>query len=268
MLIAAREVVAEKDRERERERRNAGLKMLSADVVCQRYRVASLVSRSCSRTRPQRQSVGRKRFVVVRSSEEPSSSSSTEQESDTVEAMEGETSGFSFGPKLLAPAGIGLGVALFVLSRTSGGIASLEDLAQSSVPLDVAMTNGRPSVVEFYADWCEVCKSLAKDSSTLKQRYGDRVNFVMLNVDNPKWAEEVAEYRVGGIPHWEYLDSRGNSKGFVVGNLPKEILEANANALSKGDDTSALPYVRKVFASSPIQENLAQPDQTQPRDHG
>jgi thiol-disulfide isomerase/thioredoxin len=176
--------------------------------------------------------------------------------------------GFSF-QKLLAPAGIALGAALFVLSRTSGGIASLEDLAQSSVPLDVALSNGRPSVVEFYADWCEVCKSLAKDSSVLKQRYGDRVNFVMLNVDNPKWAEEVAEYRVGGIPHWEYLDTEGNSKGFVVGNLPKEILDANAEALSS---QAALPYVRKVFASSPLQDPQAsgatERRDAQPRDHG
>lgn len=60
-------------------------------------------------------------------------------------------------PGLLAPAGVGLGVALFILSRTAGGgLATLSDLAASSVPLDVALSNDRPSVVEFYADWCEV----------------------------------------------------------------------------------------------------------------
>merc|ERR1712003_184853 len=197
--------------------------------------------------------VGKRR---CKPSDEGQESNSVSTTSFSEAEAEAGSSPFDFR-KLLAPAGIALGAALFVLSRTSGGIASLEDLAQSSVPLDVALSNGRPSVVEFYADWCEVCKSLAKDSSVLKQRYGDRVNFVMLNVDNPKWAEEVAEYRVGGIPHWEYLDTRGNSKGFVVGNLPKEILDANAEALSEGGDQAALPYVRKVFASSPLQDPQA-----------
>ncbi|WZN61645.1 thioredoxin-like protein [Chloropicon roscoffensis] len=179
-------------------------------------------------------------------------------------------------PGLLAPAGVGLGVALFILSRTAGGgLATLSDLAASSVPLDVALSNDRPSVVEFYADWCEVCKSSAKDSAQIKERYGERVNFVMLNVDNPKWAEEVSEYRVDGIPHWEYLSSRGQAKGFVVGNLPREILDANASALAEDLD---LPYAREMRSASSVSERAeATQDQgaqrqaaggTMPRDHG
>ena len=48
------------------------------------------------------------------------------------------------------------GVAVFFLSRAFGG-PSLSTLEADSVPLDQALRNGRPSVVEFYADWCEVC---------------------------------------------------------------------------------------------------------------
>ena len=47
------------------------------------------------------------------------------------------------------------GVALFVFSRSLGG-PSLATLEADSVPLDQALRSGRPSVVEFYADWCEV----------------------------------------------------------------------------------------------------------------
>jgi len=73
-------------------------------------------------------------------------------------------------PRLLAPAGFGLGVALFLLSRAAGGgVASLADFAADSVPLDAALANGRPSIVEFYADWCSVCKSVAQDSAKVSQ---------------------------------------------------------------------------------------------------
>lgn len=198
----------------------------------------------------------------------PRSSRATTSTTTRTRAKDSEIGGNVGG--LLAPAGAGLGIALFILGRTAGGMASLSELAEASVPLDIALSNSKPSVVEFYADWCEVCKSMAKDSEEVKERYPG-VNFVMLNVDNPTWAEEMAEYKVDGIPHWEYLDSRGNPKGFVVGNLPKEILDANASALSRDGDAAALPYVREIRSASRLGDG--NPDETpkgsdMPRAHG
>ncbi len=172
-----------------------------------------------------------------------------------------------------AGAAVAIGAALFLRSSSTGGIASLQDLARESVPLEVALASGKPSVVEFYADWCEVCKAEASATSELSREHRNDLNFVMLNVDNSRWAEEVAQYGVGGIPHWEYLDSQGRSKGFVVGNVPKEVLSANADALSAGGDDANLPYVRKVAASSqiPLQApdiTVQQGDGSRPRDHG
>ena len=54
--------------------------------------------------------------------------------------------------KTLAGAGFAVGIALFA-ATTLGGAPTLASLEKDAVPLDVALNNGRPTVVEFYADW-------------------------------------------------------------------------------------------------------------------
>lgn len=63
---------------------------------------------------------------------------------------------FSGGP--IAVGAVALGAVAFIAARlvsaSSGG--SLADVAAGSVPLAAALASGRPTVVEFYADYCEV----------------------------------------------------------------------------------------------------------------
>lgn len=41
-----------------------------------------------------------------------------------------------------------------------GGGPSLAQLEQQSVPLEVALSNKKPTVIEFYASWCVGGRSL------------------------------------------------------------------------------------------------------------
>ncbi|XP_039018011.1 thioredoxin-like protein HCF164, chloroplastic [Hibiscus syriacus] len=134
-------------------------------------------------------------------------------------------------------------VGLFLSSRLDFGV-SLKDLSAAAVPYEEALSNGKPTVVEFYADWCEVCRELAPDIYKVEQRYRDRVNFVMLNVDNTKWEQELDEFGVEGIPHFAFLDKEGNEEGNVVGRLPRKYFLENVEALAQGE--ASVPHAREV----------------------
>ncbi len=112
---------------------------------------------------------------------------------------------------LIALVAIALGVALFLGLKTETGFVSLEAQAAESTPLEVALSNGKPTFMEFYANWCTSCQAMAKDLGELKQQYATKANFVMLNVDNSKWLPEILDYRVDGIPHFVFLGTDGQA---------------------------------------------------------
>ncbi len=140
-----------------------------------------------------------------------------------------------------------LSVAIFLGLNTQSGTASLGALAKAAVPWEVARGNGKPTLVEFYANWCTSCQAMAPAMGQLKSQYGDRVNFVMLNVDNTKWLPEVLEYRVDGIPHFVFMGADGQAQAEAIGEQPKTVMAANLLALGNAEP---LPYAQATGQTS------------------
>lgn len=168
---------------------------------------------------------------------------------------------------IVALVAIALSVTIFIGLRTETASVSLSEMAEAATPLNVALTNGKPSLVEFYANWCTTCQAMAPELEEIKQKYTENANFVMLNVDNSKWLPELAKYRVDGIPHFVFLDREGSEVGQTIGEMPKSVMAANIEALIAGN---FLPYDGTVGQGSKFDTSVApiKASQADPRVHG
>lgn len=167
---------------------------------------------------------------------------------------------------VIALVAIALSLAIFWGNNSHSSSFSLEAQAQDSVAWETALSDSKPTLVEFYANWCTTCQAMAPDLAVIKQEYGKDVDFVMLNVDNSKWLPELLRYRVDGIPHFVFLDAQGQEVAQTIGEQPRDVFTANLDALIA---QNPLPYSNKLGETSSFSTPTSpQANETEPRSHG
>jgi len=109
----------------------------------------------------------------------------------------------------------------------------LKNFGNLSMNPEMAFTNGKPTYLEFYAEWCEICKEMAPEVTELKENFDNEINFVFLNVDNPKWDKFIKQFNVNGIPQINFIDSNLNVKATFTGLQKETTLKDSINYLLK-----------------------------------
>ena len=109
----------------------------------------------------------------------------------------------------------------------------LKKFGESSVDPEIAFKNNKPTFLEFYAEWCEVCKEMAPKISVLKEEYERDINFVFLNVDNQKWDNYIRKFEVNGIPQVNLFDKKGNLISTFIGKQEDTTIRNSIEKLEK-----------------------------------
>ena len=138
----------------------------------------------------------------------------------------------------------------------------LKSFGELSVDPEIAFTNNKPTFLEFYAEWCEVCKEMAPQVSAFKDEYEKDINFVFLNVDNQKWANYIQKFSVNGIPQVNLFDKKGNLISTFIGKQDEIKIRESINNLEK-EENSHEEIINAEF--SKIQENKK--NEVNPRSH-
>ena len=160
-------------------------------------------------------------------------------------------------------------VALFFFRSVFKSNVILDQLAKKSLEPEMALSNGKPTVFEFYADWCEACKEMAPDLVAAEKLNSNNIDIVLLNVDNSRWLDLIDKYDVNGIPQLTFFDDKGEFKGFSLGVRKYSELNEIFIALI---NNSELPSFTKLSNSSNLisrnnSKQLSNNSSVGPRDH-
>ena len=139
----------------------------------------------------------------------------------------------------------------------------LKRFGELSVQPEIAFKNNKPTFIEFYAEWCEVCKEMAPKVSALREEYDKEINFVFLNVDNQKWENYIRKFNVNGIPQINLFDREGNLSSTFIGKQEESAIRESIDHLER-----TVKSQEEIFNPefSAIKENKN--NEVNPRSHG
>jgi thioredoxin 1 len=77
----------------------------------------------------------------------------------------------------------------------------------------------KPAIIDFYADWCGPCKTIAPILEELQAEYGDKLNIYKVNTEEQRELSSV--FGVQSIPSLLFIPKEGQPQ-MAMGALPKE----------------------------------------------
>jgi thiol:disulfide interchange protein len=143
-----------------------------------------------------------------------------------------------------------LAVVLFLLRNGLSTESPMDQLARRSLQPEVALSNNTPTMLEFYADWCEACREMAPAMLETERRTSGRMDVVLVNIDNPQWQDLIDRYEVNGIPQLNLFGATGQLRGRSLGVRTAPQLDALSTALI---DNSPLPQFAGIGSISSLE---------------
>ena len=139
----------------------------------------------------------------------------------------------------------------------------IKSFGELSIEPELAFKNNKPTFLEFYAEWCEVCKEMAPEISSLKEKYEKDINFVFLNVDNQKWGNYIRKFDVNGIPQVNLFGRENNLQVTLIGKQDESTISEALAHLEGEVETQ-----KKIFNPEYSVLTEQKSNEISPRSHG
>lgn len=152
---------------------------------------------------------------------------------------------------LVAQASSGVGPAL----GTQAPPAELQDLDGNTVQLLDYVEAGKPTLLEFWATWCPLCRALQPQLDRIHAQDGDRINVVAVAVavnENPR---RILRYLEDHDPGYPFLyDARGAAVRAYAAPTTSVVVMLDAQGkvvyTGVGRDQDLVGAVEKVLAGA------------------
>ena len=141
--------------------------------------------------------------------------------------------------------------------------------AQDFQALVIENSYKQPVLVDFWADWCEPCKSLAPVLARLAEEYNGK--FILAKVDTEKEQELAAHFGIKSLPTMKVIFN-GQIAGERVGAVPEseiralidplivteadKVMNAALAAQDEGRTQDALDLMNQALADDPANYDL------------
>ena len=110
-------------------------------------------------------------------------------------------------------------------------VSILLSMQSTSSPLSSIGHNGKPTVIDFWAPWCTNCRYAAPTLQAIEVEYADRINFILVNADDPTSYSLIQALGVDAIPHLALVDDMGYVETALIGPVSRKVLREDLDAL-------------------------------------
>lgn len=96
-----------------------------------------------------------------------------------------------------------------------------------------ALKEKRPILIEYYTPLCGACKKLQPVIDELKNKWGDKVTFVKIDLSDESLQATAADQNIRFVPTLQFIGKDGILKNTLVGVQSKEALEEQLKKITK-----------------------------------
>ena len=123
------------------------------------------------------------------------------------------------------------GIVLFLAVGLTAGITYAQMNAPKhpsdyhiGITYNEALKSEKPMLIVFYADWCGYCLRFMPKFNILSKLYGNKFNFVMLNVEgSPENIKLTNKTGIAGYPTVYILDPKYDNKILISNTVYQDL---------------------------------------------